>query len=159
MSYTLPEYYALKAAIASGTQSVTYGDKSVTYRPLDEMIQVLNLMETELFPDGATSVKEGRTISYTVAGTAINKGDIRMIGDVTGVAMADGAVGETIKMSVTGVYELPKGSEALAQGTAAYVNITNGVTTIVGAATGNKLCGHVWEDAPAGADSVLIKLN
>ncbi len=50
MSYTIVEYEALKKAIASGTQSVTYGDKTVTYRSMDDMMRILRIMEAELFP-------------------------------------------------------------------------------------------------------------
>lgn len=35
---------ALKRAITSGTQTVSYSDRSVTYRSLDEMIRLLNLI-------------------------------------------------------------------------------------------------------------------
>ena len=49
--YTLEQYYTLKAAIAGGSKTVKYGDKLVEYRSLDEMLQILALMEAELFPD------------------------------------------------------------------------------------------------------------
>ena len=51
MSYTLEQYHALKSAIVTGTHSVTYGDKSVTYRSIAEMKEALRLMEEELFPE------------------------------------------------------------------------------------------------------------
>jgi hypothetical protein len=35
---------ALKRALARGTQTVSYGDRSVTYRSIDEMIRLLNLV-------------------------------------------------------------------------------------------------------------------
>ena len=35
---------SLKKAIARGAQTVSYGDRSVTYRSLDEMIRLLNLL-------------------------------------------------------------------------------------------------------------------
>lgn len=48
--YTLEQYNSLKAAIATGSQTVKYGDKTVEYRSLSEMTQILRMMETELFP-------------------------------------------------------------------------------------------------------------
>jgi hypothetical protein len=51
MPYSKEQYQTLQDAIASGTLSVKYSDKEVTYRSLDDMIRVLNLMRTELFPD------------------------------------------------------------------------------------------------------------
>lgn len=51
MSFTQEQYEALKAAIVSGTQSVTYGDKTVSYRSLAEMKEALRMIEAELFPE------------------------------------------------------------------------------------------------------------
>ncbi|MDR0547030.1 MAG: hypothetical protein LBG77_05545 [Dysgonamonadaceae bacterium] len=51
MAYTTEQYEKLKNAIVTGTHSVSYGDKSVTYRSIDEMKEVLSIMESELFPE------------------------------------------------------------------------------------------------------------
>jgi len=51
MAYTIEQYNALKSAIATGTQSVTYGDKTVHYRSMDEMEKIVRRMEAELFPE------------------------------------------------------------------------------------------------------------
>ena len=48
MAYTLDQYQALKAAIAGGELQVRYADRSVTYRSVAEMLQILRLMETEM---------------------------------------------------------------------------------------------------------------
>lgn len=48
MAYTLEQYQALQAAIAGGELSVRYADRSVTYRSVSEMLQILRLMENEL---------------------------------------------------------------------------------------------------------------
>lgn len=48
MAYTLEQYQALKAAIAGGELQVRYADRSVTYRSVAEMLQILRLMENEL---------------------------------------------------------------------------------------------------------------
>jgi hypothetical protein len=51
MAYSIEQYEALKKGIASGTHSVSYGDKNVTYRSLDEMKELLRMIEAELFPE------------------------------------------------------------------------------------------------------------
>lgn len=48
MTYTLEQYETLKAAYASGTLSVRYGDQSVTYHSRAEMRIILDEMEGEL---------------------------------------------------------------------------------------------------------------
>lgn len=50
MAYTLTQYQILSDAIASGALEVHYGDKTVKYRSLDEMIRIQTLMKNELFP-------------------------------------------------------------------------------------------------------------
>ncbi|MVW75386.1 phage head-tail joining protein [Pseudomonas xionganensis] len=48
MAYTHEQYQALKEAIAGGELAVRYADRSVTYRSVAEMLQILRLMESEL---------------------------------------------------------------------------------------------------------------
>jgi hypothetical protein len=50
MAWTQADVDALKAAIATGARSVRYGDKTVEYRSLDEMRQVLRDMQDEVSP-------------------------------------------------------------------------------------------------------------
>lgn len=38
----------LEAAIATGTRDVYYGDKRVSYRTLDEMLRIRDIMRAEL---------------------------------------------------------------------------------------------------------------
>lgn len=102
-------------------------------------------------------IQDGNTINYTVAGTPVKGGELRMVGDVAAVAVTDGAVGETIAMHVTGVYELPKGAGAITQGAAVYADA--GGTGIVTTAEGNKFAGYAWEEAAAEAATVLVKIN
>lgn len=51
MSFTLEQYQALKDAIISGATTVTYGDKTVSYRSLSEMKELVRMAEDELFPE------------------------------------------------------------------------------------------------------------
>lgn len=53
MAYTLEQYEALQAAIATGSNTVKYADKQITYNSVGEMLRVLNIMKAELFPSQA----------------------------------------------------------------------------------------------------------
>lgn len=46
--FTQQEYETLNRAIASGTTSVRYADRTVQYRSLEEMIRIRNMMAHEL---------------------------------------------------------------------------------------------------------------
>ncbi len=46
--FTMQQYNTLCNAIAQGVTSVKYGDKSVNYRSLPEMLRVKDLMEATL---------------------------------------------------------------------------------------------------------------
>lgn len=48
MAYTIEQYNALCAAIASGAQSVMYGNKQVMYKSTEAMKEVKRDMEKEL---------------------------------------------------------------------------------------------------------------
>lgn len=63
MAWTQGQLTALRAAIASGELSVQYEDKRVTYRSLNEMLRIQDLMVAEL--------EGGRT---TIVRSSFNKG-------------------------------------------------------------------------------------
>lgn len=48
MAWTPEQLVALDEAIAEGTLTVQYGDKRVTYRSLEEMLKVRQMMRAEL---------------------------------------------------------------------------------------------------------------
>jgi len=102
-------------------------------------------------------IQDGKTIEYKVADTAIKSGEVRVIGDLAGVAVTDGAVDETVVLNVTGVYELAKGSGAITQGQKVYAAADG--SGIVVTATDNKPVGIAWEAAAAADTTVLVKLN
>lgn len=47
-NYTPEMLAALELAIAQGARDVYYGDKRVSYRSLEEMLQIRNVMRAEL---------------------------------------------------------------------------------------------------------------
>lgn len=104
-------------------------------------------------------IEKGLTMAYTVGDTPVKSGDLVMAGEVAGVAVTDGAPGETITLNVKGVYELPKGAGAITQGQKVYAHVENGATTIVATATDNAFCGYAWEAAEASAPTVLVRVN
>ncbi|MGZ5302521.1 MAG: phage head-tail joining protein [Bacteroidia bacterium] len=54
--YTIEQYNALKEAIALGALMVVYGNKTVTYRSLDDMLKIKKMMEEDLgIVDNASS--------------------------------------------------------------------------------------------------------
>jgi len=55
MAWTQAEINALKTAIAKGEKQVTFADRSVTYRNLDEMLKALAIMEAEVAVGTGTS--------------------------------------------------------------------------------------------------------
>lgn len=58
MAFTLDQYNTLTDAIAAGTTKVAYGDKTVEYRSLDDMLRISEIMKAELFPGNEPSRKK-----------------------------------------------------------------------------------------------------
>jgi hypothetical protein len=65
--YTLLQYQTLSDAIVSGALEVQYGDKTVKYRSLDEMIRIQAMMKNCLFPEQNTN--NGRKYASFSKGT------------------------------------------------------------------------------------------
>ncbi len=106
-------------------------------------------------------VEEGKTMNYTVpADSSVKSGEVVALGDRCGIAVTDGAEGETIALAAEGVFELPKGSGAIDQGKKVYLNVAaeGGAKTIVTTASGNTFCGYAHEAAKAADTTVLVKL-
>ena len=57
MAYTTTQRDALQAAIASGVQSVTFNNRTVTYQSLEEMRAVLAEMNRQLTPSTARAYR------------------------------------------------------------------------------------------------------
>jgi hypothetical protein len=66
MAFSQSELTAIEAAIASGSLSVKYQDRSVTYRSLDDMLRIRDLMRREL---GVTSGRNTRLYAEHKRGT------------------------------------------------------------------------------------------
>jgi hypothetical protein len=65
--YTIEQYTILSDAIASGALKVHYGDKTVEYRSLDDMLRIQKIMCDQLFP--SQNKNNGRVYSAFSKGT------------------------------------------------------------------------------------------
>jgi predicted RecA/RadA family phage recombinase len=80
------------------------------------------------------------------------------VGVRLGVALTDGAIGDTIAVQVKGVFNLPKlSTDVVAQGAALYWDNTNKRLTTT--STSNTLAGYAAAAAGNGVTSVNIALN
>ena len=104
-------------------------------------------------------VQDGKTIQYTVTASEVKSGDVVVVEDLAGIAVAGGKKDEVITLAVEGVYNLKKGSGAINQGKKVYVNITDNVATIVATATGNTFIGCAWKSAKATDETIDVKLS
>ena len=57
-TYTIAPYNALNEAISLGALKVQYGDKTIEYRSLDDMLRLQLTMKNYLFPE--TNKNKGR---------------------------------------------------------------------------------------------------
>jgi len=57
MAYTQTDLDAINAAIASGTLSVSFSDRSVTYRSIDSLLKAKRIIEAELASTSVTSAR------------------------------------------------------------------------------------------------------
>lgn len=71
ITYTLEQYTAISNAIAEGVTEVSYGDKKIVYRNLEEMLRIQSLMYSQLFP--ATNKNNGRRYFGTSKGISCNR--------------------------------------------------------------------------------------
>jgi biopolymer transport protein ExbD len=69
MAWTQTDVDAIKAAIAKAERRVTYGDKTVEYRDMSEMMRALKMIEAEVAslttkttPSRSVLVQHGRGI-------------------------------------------------------------------------------------------------
>ena len=58
MAFSIDQYNTLTDAIAAGTTKVVYGDKTVEYRNLSDMLRIWSIMKSELFPDQVIVTKK-----------------------------------------------------------------------------------------------------
>ena len=100
-------------------------------------------------------INEGRTIKYTNDGsTYIKGGALVVVGDIVGVATTDISAGARGILDTEGVFEVPKASISIPQGSE--VRMSDNAVTI--ALTG-VVAGKAWSSAAAGDPTVRVKIN
>jgi hypothetical protein len=60
MAWTQADVDRIKAAIASGTKTVAYADKTISYQDTRSMLEALQAMESEVAGSGS-STSDGRS--------------------------------------------------------------------------------------------------
>jgi predicted RecA/RadA family phage recombinase len=101
-------------------------------------------------------LQPGDVITLT-APRNVKSGEIVSVGAFIGVAAFDAAEGAPIEVALTGAFELPKGSGALAPGDLAYW--VDGRVTGSAGENGAPLLGAVTEAAGANATVARVRLN
>jgi predicted RecA/RadA family phage recombinase len=102
-------------------------------------------------------IQPGEVLDVTLA-AIITSGSGLLVGVRLGVALTDGAIGDTIAVQVKGVFNLPKlSTDVVAQGAALYWDNTNKRLTTT--STSNTLAGYAAAAAGNGVTSVNIALN
>ena len=57
MSYTTTQLDALKKALATGERRVSFGDKTVEYRSVEELLEAIRTVEAELARSAGSTPK------------------------------------------------------------------------------------------------------
>lgn len=99
-------------------------------------------------------VQEGDTLDLVLT-AAVKSGGVTVQGNIVGIAVKDGEIGDTVAHRTTGVYDLPYGTAtAIAAGDRLYWDGAKVAKT----ATDNKLLGHATEPRASGAATARVKL-
>lgn len=103
-------------------------------------------------------IASGNVLDYVVpVSTTIVSGQAVLIGDVLGIAVTDGAEGDTIAVNVEGVYSIPKVAGEMLQGTVVYWNHTQSKVTLT--TTGFKPVGYIYRTAASAATEAEVVLT
>ena len=103
-------------------------------------------------------IASGKVLDYVVPNaTTIVSGQLVQVGDVHGVAVTDGAAGDTIALNLEGVYSIPKVSGEMTQGALVYWNHTQSKVTLT--ATGFKPVGFIYRTAASADTEAQVKLE
>jgi predicted RecA/RadA family phage recombinase len=102
-------------------------------------------------------VQPGNVVTLTAPAGGVLSSQGVLIGSLFGVAAYDAKAGAEVEVEVVGVYDLPKDSEALAEGARAYWNSTN--KNVTATASGNKLIGAAVKAAGSSDTTVNVRLN
>lgn len=104
----------------------------------------------------------GDVLDYTVAGAAVVSGQPILLGDLLGIAVTSGAIGDVIAVQVEGVYSIAKRTHAttaaMIQGSAVYWDATNSVIDNTSNTGANKMIGWAYVAALSTDATVQVRL-
>lgn len=104
-------------------------------------------------------IQLGKTMDVTLAGTKA-AGDGHVVGSLVGVLKSSGVNGDTVAMSLKGVFEMPKtAGQAQAKGVILYWDDTAKKTTTSDGSGANLKMGYAFEAALAGDATCQILLE
>jgi predicted RecA/RadA family phage recombinase len=99
-------------------------------------------------------IQKGDSIEF-VAVAAIASGAIVEVGALAGVSAGKYEIGDTVVVSLCGVYEVPKIAGAVTLGAKLYSNAAGAATTV---ASTNVFLGYAFSDQASGDATVKVRL-
>lgn len=103
----------------------------------------------------ATNFRFNGTMLSYVAVATVASGDAVAVGSLVGIASKDAAIGETVELALTGVWEVPKtAAQAWTQGAPIYWDGSEATTS----ASGNTFMGHAFGAAANPSGTGLVRL-
>lgn len=104
-------------------------------------------------------IESGKVIQHVLT-VAVASGGVVKIGNLLGVAVTSGEIGDTIAVNLEGVYELPKlTTDVVAIGVPLYWDADPGECTLTANSGANELIGYAWEAAGNGVTEVKVVLD
>ena len=101
----------------------------------------------------------GVIIPVTLAAAATS-GELIKVGDLAGVALHTGGIGDTIEVAIDEVFEVAKlSTDNMGQGVTVYLDATNKRVTLADAAGANIAAGKTTKAAAGSTTVVEVKLN
>ena len=101
-------------------------------------------------------IANGKVIDYTVPSGGVSSGDVVVANELAGIAVTDGAENDVIGVDLCGVFSVPKGGAAFAQGEPVY---WNSGTTQASTTDTFPLLGHAYTAAAGGDSEVSVRLK
>ena len=103
-------------------------------------------------------IQDGKVINVVLA-AIIASGGVLQVGQLVGVAVTSGAIGDTVAIQLFGVFSLSKAAGAVSQGAILYWDDTaKNVTTSSGSGANAKI-GYAWAAAQSGDATVQVTLS
>lgn len=104
-------------------------------------------------------VQKGFAISVTLAAVAASN-ELIKVGDLAGVCLGSGGIGDTVEVAIDEVFEVAKlSTDDMAQGAIVYLDATNKRVTLSDGSGANIRAGKTVAAAAASTTTVAVKLN